>query len=130
MSKSMKIHHIAIWTASLEEMKQFYCTYFNGISNQKYINLTKGFESYFIHFDDGVSLELMRRKDVTHQSESEYLGYCHLAFSIGSKAELIELTERLRKDSYQIVGEPRVTGDGYFESVVLDVDGNRVELVA
>ncbi len=72
----------------------------------------------------------MRRKDVIHQSKGEYLGYCHLAFSVGSKAELIELTERLREDSYQIVGEPLVIGNGCFESVALDVDSNRVELVA
>jgi len=125
----MKIHHIAIQTTKLEEMRSFYCTYFNGISNQKYINPTKEFESYFIHFDEGVSIELISRKDIVFSMDGEYLGYCHLALSLNSKAEVCELTERLRKDNYQIVGEPRVTGDGYFESAVLDVDGNKVELV-
>ena len=126
----MRIHHIAIWTIHLEELKQFYCTYFNGVSNEKYVNAAKGFESYFIHFDNEVSLELMRRTDIIKRTEGELLGYCHLAFSLDSKADVLRLTEQLRKDGYQIVGEPRVTGDGYFESVVLDADGNRVELVS
>jgi lactoylglutathione lyase len=72
----------------------------------------------------------MRRTDIIKRAEGELLGYCHLAFSLDSKADVLRLTEQLRKDGYQIVGEPRVTGDGYFESVVLDVDGNRVELVS
>jgi lactoylglutathione lyase len=38
------------------------------------------------------------------------------------------LTERLRADGYRVVGEPRTTGDGYYESVVLDLDGNRIEI--
>ncbi|WP_321436230.1 VOC family protein [uncultured Bacteroides sp.] len=126
----MKIHHIAIWTTQLEEMRNFYCTYFNGISNQKYVNQNKGFESYFIHFDDCASLELMKCADIDSRTEGEQLGYCHLAFSLGSKDSVLELTDRLRRDGCQIVGEPRVTGDGYFESVVLDIDGNRVELVS
>ncbi len=125
----MNIHHIAIWTAKLEEMRNFYCTYFNGISNKKYVNLTKGFESYFIRFEEGTSIELMSRKDINDGIVGEHWGYCHLAFSLASKAEVRELTEILRNDDYQIVGEPRVTGDGYFESVVLDVDYNRIELV-
>ena len=52
----MKIHHIAIWTFQLEEMKEFYTRYFNGSSNEKYINPKKGFESYFLHFDEGKDL--------------------------------------------------------------------------
>jgi len=126
----MKIDHIAIWTTSLEELKQFYCTYFNGVCNEKYVNSTKGFESYFIRFEDKTSLEIMSRVDITCRAEGECLGYCHFAFSLGSKEAVIELTERLRKDGYKIAGEPRTTGDGYFESIVLDSDRNRVELVA
>ena len=92
----MRIHHIAIWTFRLEEMKEFYVRYFKGTSNEKYVNPKKGFESYFIRFDCGADLEL---------------------------------TEKLRSAGYTISGEPRTSGDGYFESVVLDPDGNRVECV-
>ena len=126
----MKIGHIAIWTENLEEMKEFYTTYFGGVSNEKYINPVKGFESYFITFDGETTLEIMRRKDVTNKVEVESLGLCHLAFTVGTKDQVLELTERFRTDGYQIAGEPRTSGDGYFESVVLDVDNNRVELIA
>ncbi|WP_321480302.1 VOC family protein [uncultured Bacteroides sp.] len=126
----MHISHIAIWTQQLEELKQFYVTYFGGESNSKYINPLKGFESYFISFCGGnTSLELMSRKDIIKTiTEKDCLGLTHFAFSVGSKNAVTELTERLRKDGYQIVGEPRTTGDGYYESIVLDPDGNCVEI--
>lgn len=130
----MKISHIALWTNKLEEQKDFYTTYFNGKSNEKYINPTKGFESYFISFDgNDTTLEIMRRVDVKeskYDANKEYLGICHFAFCVGSKEKVLELTERLRKDGFKIVGEPRTSGDGYFESVVLDTDNNRVEIIA
>ena len=101
----MHISHIAIWTTRLEELRNFYITYFNGTSNEKYINPKKGFESYFISFDQGfASLEIMQREAV------------------------LELTEQLRKDGFVIESEPRTTGDGYFESAILDPEGNIVEI--
>ncbi|WP_047451525.1 VOC family protein [Alistipes sp. ZOR0009] len=127
----MYITHIAIWTRDLEAMKAFYTRYFNGISNEKYINPIKKFESYFIRFDDGAQLELMRKQSVYKPTDSEEcLGLTHFAFKLSSKEEVVALTERLRSDGFLIVGEPRTTGDGFFESVVLDVEGNRIELVA
>jgi putative acetyltransferase len=127
----MYITHIAIWTRDLEAMKAFYTRYFNGISNEKYINPIKKFESYFIRFDDGAQLELMRKQSVDKPTDSEErLGLTHFAFKLSSKEEVVALTERLRSDGFLIVGEPRTTGDGFFESVVLDVEGNRIELVA
>lgn len=126
----MKIHHIAIWTFRLEEMKEFYTRYFKGTSNDKYVNLKKGFESYFIHFDDGADLELMSRTDIQDiPVEENRLGLTHLAFALDRKEEVLELTEKLRNEGYSIAGEPRTSGDGYFESVILDPDGNRVECV-
>lgn len=129
----MKISHIALWTNHLEEQRNFYVTYFNGKSNEKYVNPTKGFESYFISFDNDTTLEIMRRTDVTeskYNANKEYIGICHFAFCVGSKEMVLELTEILRKDGYNIVGEPRTSGDGYFESAVLDVDNNKVEIIA
>jgi catechol 2,3-dioxygenase-like lactoylglutathione lyase family enzyme len=128
----MKITHIAIWTKDLEAMKAFYVRYFNGVSNDKYLNPTKKFESYFISFESGPSLELMRRESLADGSLdiSERLGITHIAFTLGSKEAVISLTETLRADGYCIVGEPRTSGDGYFESVMLDVEGNRIELLA
>jgi len=60
----------------------------------------------------------------------QYRGLIHFAISVGSKSKVLELTDELREDDYEIVGEPRRTGDGYFESVILDPEGNRVEMTA
>lgn len=126
----MKIHHIAIWTFRLEDLREFYIRYFNGTSNEKYINPKKGFESYFIYFDDGAALELMSRTDVQNAPiEENKLGLTHFALSFPSKEDVLRTTEQLRSDGYTIAGEPRTSGDGYFESVILDPDGNRVECV-
>lgn len=126
----MKIHHIAIWTFHLEKLREFYIRYFNGTSNEKYINFQKGFESYFISFESGATLELMSRIDVQNVPiEENRLGLTHLAFSFESQEAILSLTEQLRTKGYHIVGEPRISGDGYFESVVLDPDGNRIECV-
>lgn len=124
------IHHIAIWTFRLEEMKEFYTRYFNGTSNEKYINPKKGFESYFLRFEGGTDLELMSRPDVQNLPIVENrLGLTHLAFAFDSREAVLQQTELLRSAGYSIVGEPRTSGDGYFESVVLDPDGNRIECV-
>lgn len=126
----MKIHHLALWTFRLEKLKEFYTTYFYGKSNEKYVNPKKGFESYFISFDSGPSLELMRRTDVQNvQIEENRLGLTHFAFAFDSREEVLRTTELLRTEGYTIAGEPRTSGDGYFESVVLDPDGNRIECV-
>lgn len=123
------IDHIAIWVEALEKMREFYCKYFDGVSNQKYENKIKGFESYFISFDGATRIELMKRKDIEERIYKEILGLAHLAFKVGSKEKVNELTEIFRKDGYKIIGEPRTTGDGYYESVILDPEGNRIELV-
>lgn len=127
----MNIAHIAIWTKDLEAMKDFYCKYFMGKSNQKYTNPIKGFESYFISFESGTNLELMRKQTVNKPLDTEEgLGITHIAFKLGSKDAVLSLTEALRSDGFCIVGEPRTSGDGYFESVIFDVEGNRIELLA
>ena len=101
----MKIHHIAIWTFRLEELREFYIRYFNGTSNEKYINPKKGFESYFIYFDDGAALELMSRTDVQNTPiEENKLGLTHFALSFQSKEDVLRTTEQLRSDGYTIAG--------------------------
>jgi len=127
----MNIAHIAIWTKDLEAMKDFYSKYFKGKSNEKYTNPIKGYESYFISFESGTQLELMRKQSVDKPLETEErLGITHIAFKLGTKDAVLALTETLRSDGFYVVGEPRTTGDGYFESVVLDVERNRIELLA
>jgi catechol 2,3-dioxygenase-like lactoylglutathione lyase family enzyme len=127
----MNIAHVAIWAKNLDAMKNFYTKYFKGVSNEKYINPVKQFESYFISFESGTKLELMSKQSVEKPVDAgERLGITHIAFKLGSKHAVLSLTERLRSDGFKVVGEPRTSGDGYFESVVLDVEGNRIELLA
>ena len=127
----MKIEHIAIWTKQLDKMRHFYEVYFEGKSGEKYINPRKNFESYFISFDGGARLEIMEKLEVDsklHEDEENYLGITHFAFSTNDNNKVDHLTEKLRNDGYRIIGEPRITGDGFYESVVLDPDGNKVEI--
>jgi lactoylglutathione lyase len=127
----MKIEHIAIWTENLESLKQFYVKYFHVSCGEKYINPKKNFESYFLSFEDGCRLELMQMPGVPaslNDPHKQFSGLIHFAISVGSKVKVDLLTEQLRSDGYAIVGEPRTTGDGYYESVVLDPEGNRIEI--
>lgn len=127
----MRIEHIAIWTHDLERLRHFYETYFEGRANAKYVNPRKQFESYFLAFTDGVRLEMMQMPGIslsTNDIERQFTGYVHIAFSVGSREAVDALTERLRHDSYRILDGPRATGDGYYESVALDPDGNRIEI--
>lgn len=125
-----RIEHAALWTTDLERSLSFYETYFGGVPGERYHNSEKKFTSYFLEFESGARLELMHHPDlVSIQHELEYVtGYAHLAISVGSESAVNKLTRRLQNDGYRVVGEPRRTGDGYFESVVLDPDGNRVEI--
>lgn len=124
----MKIEHAAIWVKDLEAMKAFYETYFNGKANSKYHNQAKEFESYFITFDEGARLEIMRKAGTVRPGEDKRTGWAHLAFSLGSRQAVDEMTARLQKDGYHLADGPRVTGDGYYESVFKDPEGNLIEL--
>ena len=127
----MKIEHLAIWVKNLEEIRTFYEKYFGAKAGERYFNPTKNFQSYFLSFDTGCRLELMQKTEVPdNQNVGEAIGITHFAMSVGSEEGVNALTERLRTDGYHIVGEPRWTGDGYYESVVLDPEGNRVEITA
>lgn len=127
----MKIEHIAIWVKDLEKMKAFYEIYFGGKANEKYRNEKKGFESYFISFDSGARLELMQMLQIPDSKNDiyeQFIGLIHLAISVDSVEDVNTLTEKLRNDAYEIVGEPRWTGDGYYESVIFDPEYNRIEI--
>ena len=127
----MKIEHIALWCNDIEAMKTFYIRYFAMKSSEVYHNPVKRFTSYFLSFPDGgARIELMYRPDVQPcpDTSAPIFGYAHLSFSVGGREVVDALTELLRHDGYAVVGEPRVTGDGYYESVVLDPEGNQVEI--
>jgi lactoylglutathione lyase len=129
----MRIDHLALWVTDLEQMKGFYTTYFGATSGEKYTNPAKQFTSYFLTFGaDGARIELMHRPDIADSAGKRGmgLGMAHVAISVGSKAEVDQLTERLRADQYTVESEARTTGDGYYESVVLDPEGNYIEITS
>lgn len=127
----MRIEHLAIWVRDLEVMKAFYENYFQAKAGEQYHNPNKNFWSYFLSFDSGCRLELMHKPEIPSNSndiQAQYEGLIHFAVSVGSKEQVNQLTEILRQDGYPVVGEPRTTGDGYYESVVLDPENNRIEI--
>ncbi len=127
----MHIEHIAIWTRDLEAMKDFYVRYFKARSNDKYTNSAKGFESYFLSFEGGARLELMRQTKAVRGAKEDgpdFIGLAHFALSAGSREAVIDLTSRLEHDGVRVTSQPRLTGDGYFESCILDPEGNRIEI--
>lgn len=124
----MKINHIGIWVKDLENMKLFYEKYFHAQSNEIYVNKKKQFKSYLLTLDDFCKIELMSKEEIVEIPDELFSGYTHIAVSLGSKDEVNALTEQLRKDGYIIASEPRITGDGFYESVIKDPEGNLIEL--
>ena len=127
----MKIDHIAIWTADIERLKRFYQVYFGAEPGNKYVNPAKKFESYFLAFPGGGRLELMAKPDIPptqNDPEAQFSGFIHMAISVGSQAAVDSLSRLLHESGYKIMDGPRRTGDGYYESAVLDPDGNRLEI--
>lgn len=125
----MKIEHIALWVSDIDKMRSFYEHYFNAKAGEKYVNLKKNFTSYFLSFTNGTRIELMHKPEISALAhQEEHLGFIHFAISVGTKEKVNSLTEKFRQDGFKIKGEPRTTGDGYYESVVLDPEGNRIEI--
>ena len=125
---SIAITHIAVYVTDLEKARDYYINYFGSTSNALYQN-DDGFSSYFITFDSEVRLELMHHTQLANREVLDKVnGFSHVAFSVGSKEKVIEITDRITADGYKLYSSPRLTGDGYFESCVADPDGNRIEI--
>ena len=125
----MRIEHIAMYVNELDVVRDFFVKYFNAKSNEGYHNKTTDFRSYFLSFEDGVRLEIMN-KPIMEDSEKTLArtGYVHIAFSLGSKAAVDSLTEILKHDGYDVISGPRTTGDGYYESCIVGIEGNQIEI--
>ena len=125
----MRINHTAMYVNDLEGAKKFFETYFSATANNMYHNKVKDFKSYFLTFDDGSRLEIMHKPNLADDPKSpDRTGYAHISFSVGDKSKVDELTAKLKVDGYDVVDGPRTTGDGYYESAVLDFEGNRIEI--
>lgn len=125
----MKIEHIALYVNDLEKAKDFFTKYFGGKSNDVYHNKKTDFCSYFISFDDGSRLEVMTKPKLSDtEKKLNRTGFIHLAFSVGSREKVDELTARLNNDGYEVLSGPRTTGDGYYESCILGIENNQIEI--
>ena len=127
----MVIEHIALFVNDLDKARDFFVKYLGGSSDEGYFNPKEEFRSHFITFDDGARLEIMTKPGVADDDkERERTGYDHLAFSVGSKEKVDELTKQLSDAGYEVLRGPRTTGDGYYESCIVAVEGNRIEITA
>ena len=125
----MRIEHVAMYVNDLERAKDFFVRYLEGTANDGYHNPKTDFRSYFISFEDGARLEIMNKPDMQDDEKGlARTGFVHVAFSLGSKERVDELTARLKADGYEVVSGPRTTGDGYYESCVIGIEGNQIEL--
>ena len=127
----MRIEHVAMWCRDLETLRAFYVKYFDAQSNRKYVNENTGFSSYFLRFSSGARLELMQLNTISESNADPHLqvtGLAHLAISVGSKDSVDEMTRNLADAGYAVLKKPHMTGDGYYESVVLDPENNRIEI--
>ena len=125
----MRIEHVAMYVNDIEKARDFFVKYLDGKSNDGYHNVKTGFRSYFISFVDGARLEIMNRPDMIDEVKSlNRTGLIHIAFSVGNKERVDELTERLNAAGYDIVSGPRTTGDGYYESCIIAIEGNQIEI--
>jgi catechol 2,3-dioxygenase-like lactoylglutathione lyase family enzyme/N-acetylglutamate synthase-like GNAT family acetyltransferase len=126
----MQIDHIAIWTNDLELEKDFYLKYFNCTAGKLYENPQKKFSSYFLNFADGGRIELMKKEGILNKQELNVTGFAHISIGVGTKGKIDELTIKLKNDGYKVESNPRTTGDGYYESAILDPEENLIELTA
>ena len=125
----MKIEHVAMYVNDLEAARDFFVLYLEGKSNNGYHNPKTDFRSYFINFDDGARLEIMNKPAMSDQEKDvNRTGFIHVAFSIGSPKKVDEITARLKNDGFEVLSGPRTTGDGYYESCVISIEGNQIEI--
>ncbi len=125
----MKIEHVAMYVNDLEGAKDFFVRFFEAKVGEKYDNQEVDFHSYFLTFEDGARLELMNIAGMADDAKKmARTGYIHLAFSVGSKEKVDQLTKQIKEEGYEILSEPRMTGDGYYESCIMGIEGNQIEI--
>ena len=125
----MRIEHVAMYVNDLEGAKIFFERYLGASANEGYHNKMTDFRSYFLTFDDSARLEIMNRPGMDDPEKTlNRTGLIHIAFSVGNKEKVDELTRLLESDGYEVISGPRTTGDGYYESCVVSIEGNQIEI--
>lgn len=129
--KIMRIDHVAMYVNNLEKEKEFFEIYFDAKPGDKYVHEEIGFSSYFLEFQDGARLELMNNTEMDDvEKYRKRTGFIHIAFTVGGKEDVDRITEKIKNDGYEVISGPRTTGDGYYESCILDPEGNQIEITA
>jgi len=125
----MRIEHVAMYVNHLEPARDFFVRFLGGTAGSLYHNPRTGFRSCFISFDSGARLEIMTRPDLQDPEKTlNRTGLVHLAFSTGSREQVDAMTRMLKDEGYEVVSGPRTTGDGYYESCILVIEGNQIEI--
>ena len=120
---------MAMYVKDIEHTKEFFVKFFEAKAGNKYYNQNTGFQSYFLTFEDGARLEIMTKQPLLELSKDPLrTGYAHLAFSVGNMERVNALTARLQAEGYEVLSGPRTTGDGYFESCIVGIEGNLIEI--
>lgn len=131
--RGARIEHVALWVRDLDGLCAFYARHFGAQVGPAYENAANGFRSRFLSFADGARLEVMtttQLSPVAIAPGAQRMGLTHLALSLGSEQAVDALTADLQAEGVPVLDGPRRTGDGYYESVVLDPEGNRIEITA
>ena len=103
--------------------------YLGAKSNDGYHNQKTGFCSYFLTFEDGAHIEIMNLPEMADLPKKiVHTGYSHIAFSVESIEKVDALTAELKADGYEVISGPRTTGDGYYESCIVAVEDNQIEI--
>ncbi len=127
----MKIDHIAMYVNDLEAEKDFFVKYFDAKAGSKYTNFRSDFSNYFLRFDDGSRLEIMTRNSSNDAKKERYrTGYHHIAISVGDRKDVDDMMKKFDADGVIVVSGARTTGDGYYAAVIVDPEGNEVEIIA
>jgi lactoylglutathione lyase len=125
-----RIEHVALWVRDIDAVAAFYARWFGARIGERYENPRKGFASRFLEFSDGARLEVMARADIGTRNAGEQLGLAHVAIVVGDEAAVDALAARFSAAGVELLDGPRRTGDGYYECVVCDPEGNRIEVTA
>jgi lactoylglutathione lyase len=129
----VRIEHVALWVADLEGSCAFYARHFGAMVGARYENPAKGHASRFLSLGEGARIEVMTGSGLVPRSDplpQRPLGLAHFALAVGDEQQVDTLVARLQAAGVAVVDGPRRTGDGYYEAVVLDPEGNRIELCA
>lgn len=125
----MRLAHVALWTTDIERLCRFWETTFEAVAGPLYESSNRpGFRSRFLSLKDGPTIEIMQGPWIEAAAAApERAGYAHIALSVGSREAVDSMAQAAGRES-SLVAPPRWTGDGFYEAVLRDPDGNLIEI--